>query len=114
MPILLKIQEKLPYTNGDCLYALRQRSHEFLVGNYLRPAAEGVLGSVRHAPRLPKLEPGILQAVLLLAEYRLAPLLPAGAIDQNANRKGFGIRREAPYTSGFSRDVSQRSPPGDR
>jgi hypothetical protein len=98
---------------AERVYALRQRGYELLVGNCLQPAAAGVLGSARHASRLPKLEPGVLQPVLLLVEYHLTPLLPTGAIYQYANRKGFGVRREAPYASGFSRDVFQRPPPGD-
>jgi hypothetical protein len=95
------------------VYALRQRAHELLVGNCLQPAAAGVLGSARHVPRLPKLEPGILQPVLLLVEYHLTPLIPTGAIDLRGDRQGFAVWGETPHASAFSRDVFQQHPSGE-
>jgi hypothetical protein len=65
---------------------------EHISVNCLQPEAAGVLGSARHAPRLPTLEPEVPRLVLLLVEDQLTPSRPTGAIDQDANRKVFGVR----------------------
>src|SRR5262245_51146882 len=104
MPMCLKIHEISTCTEV--------KGPKQISVNYLQTKAAAVVGSIRHTPRLSMLQPEVPWLVLLLVEDQLTPLRPTGAIDQNANRKTFGVRREAPYTSGLSRDIFQRPPPG--